>query len=75
MALNFEISTTKASKLAREPISLLLANGRYNYVRVNINSEEGYFVWGKSGKESAFIVDLGIMSGALEMLLKLQLNI
>ncbi|HOA18028.1 MAG TPA: N-acetyltransferase, partial [Fervidobacterium sp.] len=29
-----------------------------------------YFVWGKSGKESAFIVDLGIMSGALENVVK-----
>jgi len=70
MALNFEIQQQRHPNWQREPISLLLANGRYNYVRVNINSEEGYFVWGKSGKESAFIVDLGIMSGALENVVK-----
>lgn len=70
MALNFEIQQQRHPNWQREPISLFLANGRYNYVRVNIDSEEGYFVWGKSSNESAFIVDFGLRSGVLENVVK-----
>ncbi len=40
----------------REPTTLLLASGRYNYSRINLHRSQGYLVWG-SNSENAFIVD------------------
>ncbi|HOQ39554.1 MAG TPA: GNAT family N-acetyltransferase [Fervidobacterium sp.] len=70
IALTYEIHQQRSPNWQREPISLLLANGRYNYVRVNTNGEEGYFVWGKNADDSAFIVDCGSKSDKLESVIR-----
>lgn len=57
MALNFEISHGRKLNWQREPITLLLANGRYSYVRIHAGRQDGYLVWGRNEDNTAFIVD------------------
>lgn len=65
-SLNNELRIQRKVNWQREPITLLLANGRYNYVRFHMGTTEGYLVWGKNEDKSAFIVDLGTKSTILE---------
>ncbi|ACJ75809.1 acetyltransferase-related protein [Thermosipho africanus TCF52B] len=58
LSLNLEISG-RTTNWQREPITLLLADGRYNYVKLVHNGKEGYLVWGKNEDKSTYIVDLG----------------
>ncbi|MDK2838606.1 MAG: hypothetical protein PWQ83_134 [Thermosipho sp. (in: thermotogales)] len=58
LSLNLEISG-RTTNWQREPITLLLADGRYNYVKLVHNGKEGYLVWGKNEDNSTYIVDLG----------------
>ncbi|SHH15391.1 GNAT family N-acetyltransferase [Thermosipho atlanticus] len=43
----------------REPISLLLSDGRYNFEKIITDESEGYLVWGKSDNENVYIIDIG----------------
>lgn len=58
LSLNLEISG-RTTNWQREPITLLLADGRYNYVKLVHRGKEGYLVWGKNEDKSTYIVDLG----------------
>lgn len=58
LSLNLEISG-RTTNWQREPITLLLADGRYNYVKLVHRGKEGYLVWGKNKDKSTYIVDLG----------------
>ncbi|MDK2900175.1 MAG: hypothetical protein PWQ45_695 [Thermosipho sp. (in: thermotogales)] len=58
LSLNLEISG-RPTNWQREPITLLLADGRYNYVKLIHRGKEGYLVWGKNEDKSTYIVDLG----------------
>lgn len=58
LSLNLEISG-RTTNWQREPITLLLADGRYNYVKLIHRGKEGYLVWGKNEDKSTYIVDLG----------------
>lgn len=58
LSLNLEISG-RPTNWQREPITLLLADGRYNYVKLIHRGKEGYLVWGKNEDNSTYIVDLG----------------
>lgn len=62
VALNNELQIHRKVNWQREPISLLLADGRYNYTRLHIGNTEGYVVWGKNEDNSVFIVDLAAKS-------------
>uniref|UniRef100_A0A7C5Y9Z6 GNAT family N-acetyltransferase n=1 Tax=Fervidobacterium nodosum TaxID=2424 RepID=A0A7C5Y9Z6_9BACT len=62
VSLNNELQVQRKVNWQREPITLLLADGRYNYVRLHTPSTEGYLVWGKNEDNSAFIVDLAAKS-------------
>lgn len=62
VSLNNELQVQRKVNWQREPITLLLADGRYNYVRFHTPSTEGYLVWGKNEDNSAFVVDLGAKS-------------
>ncbi len=55
-AIEAEFSLPRKPNWQREPLTLLLSNGRYTTERVAINHNEGYLVWGKT-VDSAFIVD------------------
>ncbi|QTA38099.1 GNAT family N-acetyltransferase [Thermosipho ferrireducens] len=57
-ALELEFSGRKPN-WQREPITLLLSNGRYNFVRLTTNKINGYLVWGKNSEGNVFIVDIG----------------
>ncbi|MEN3042921.1 MAG: GNAT family N-acetyltransferase, partial [Fervidobacterium sp.] len=66
VSLNNELQLQRKVNWQREPITLLLANGRYNYVRFHTPNVEGYLVWGKNEDNSAFIVDLATKSAKVE---------
>ncbi|MGC9771935.1 GNAT family N-acetyltransferase [Fervidobacterium islandicum] len=57
IALSNEINIPRKVNWQREPITLMLSDGRYNLVRFHHSNLEGYLVWGKSDENSAFIVD------------------
>ncbi len=56
-ALEAEITLQRKPNWQREPLTLLLSNGRYNLSRFIFHGEEGFAVWGTT-PDSAFIVDL-----------------
>ncbi|ONN27001.1 GCN5 family acetyltransferase [Thermosipho affectus] len=58
LSLNLQLSGRKPN-WQREPVTLLLANGRYNHVRLITDKTEGYLVWGKNEDNTTYIVDLG----------------
>ncbi len=55
-AIEAEYLIPRKPNWQREPLTLLLSNGRYNMERVSLKKDEGYVVWGTT-KDSAFIVD------------------
>ncbi|AMW32595.1 GNAT family N-acetyltransferase [Fervidobacterium islandicum] len=57
IALSNEINIPRKVNWQREPITLMLSDGRYNLVRFHHSNLEGYLVWGKSDENSSFIVD------------------
>lgn len=57
MALGIEINKGRKPNWQREPISLLLADGRYHYVRIHYGDQDGYLVWGRNDDGTTFIVD------------------
>ncbi|MFN3328612.1 MAG: GNAT family N-acetyltransferase [Fervidobacterium pennivorans] len=65
-SLNNELHIQRKVNWQREPITLLLADGRYDYVRFHVGSTEGYLVWGKNEDKTAFIVDCAAKSNTLE---------
>ncbi|MGC8903286.1 MAG: GNAT family N-acetyltransferase [Fervidobacterium sp.] len=65
VALNNEIDIQRKVNWQREPITLLLADGRYNFTRFHVGNTEGYLVWGKNEDNSAFIVDLAVKSNSI----------
>lgn len=75
LALNLEISGRKPN-WQREPITLLLADGRYNHEKISYNGTEGYLVWGKNKEDnSAYIVDIGTKNEkALDIITKIAIN-
>ncbi|ABR30396.1 GCN5 family acetyltransferase [Thermosipho melanesiensis] len=58
VSLNLQLSGRKPN-WQREPVTLLLADGRYKYVRLITKNTEGYLVWGKNEDNSVYIVDMG----------------
>jgi len=66
ISLNNELQVQRKVNWQREPITLLLADGRYNYVRFHTSSVEGYLVWGKNEDNSTFIVDFAAKSEKAE---------
>ncbi|WP_448377002.1 GNAT family N-acetyltransferase [Fervidobacterium sp.] len=77
IALNNEIQIPRKVNWQREPITLLLSDGRYNFVRLHFNNTEGYLVWGKTEENTAFIVDTAAKSGKItdwEMLLSISID-
>ncbi len=56
-AIEAEMNVPRKPNWQREPLTLLLSNGRYRMERVVMEGEEGYVVWGET-PDSAFIVDL-----------------
>lgn len=66
ISLNNELQVQRKVNWQREPITLLLADGRYNYVRFHTTNVEGYLVWGKNEDNSAFIVDFAAKSEKAE---------
>ncbi|MFN4200592.1 MAG: GNAT family N-acetyltransferase [Fervidobacterium gondwanense] len=57
IAISNEINIPRKVNWQREPITLLLSDGRYNLVRLHFKNVEGYLVWGKNEDNSAYIVD------------------
>lgn len=66
VSLNNELQVQRKVNWQREPITLLLADGRYSYIRFHAASIEGYLVWGKNEDDSTFIVDLATRSEKIE---------
>lgn len=66
VSLNNELQVQRKVNWQREPITLLLADGRYSYIRFHTASIEGYLVWGKNEDGSTFIVDLATRSEKIE---------
>jgi ribosomal protein S18 acetylase RimI-like enzyme len=57
IALSNEINIPRKVNWQREPITLMLSDGRYNLVRLHYKNIEGYLVWGKTDENSSYIVD------------------
>ncbi len=55
-AVEAQVNIPRKPNWQREPITLLLSDGRYNMERVITSNEEGYVVWGETS-DSSFIVD------------------
>ncbi len=62
-AIEAEITLQRKPNWQREPLTLLLSNGRYNLSRVIYRGEEGFAVWGTT-PDSAFIVDASPLKNA-----------
>ncbi len=56
-AIESQFTLSRKPNWQREPITLLLSNGRYIMNRIYYKGHEGYIVWGKT-KDGAFIVDI-----------------
>jgi len=77
IALNNEIQIPRKVNWLREPITLLLSDGRYNLVRLHFNNIEGYLIWGNTDEGTAFIVDSAPKSNKLsdwELLLNVSVD-
>lgn len=62
-SLEASINLKRRLNWQREPVTLLLSDGRYKMARTHIGRDQGYLVWG-STKDSAYIVDCAPVTDA-----------
>ncbi|MCD6449926.1 MAG: GNAT family N-acetyltransferase [Thermotogaceae bacterium] len=60
-AIESQFMLSRKPNWQREPLTLLLSNGRYNMNRIYYKGHEGYIVWGET-ESGAFIVDISPLS-------------
>ncbi len=70
LAIAFELTHQRKPNWQREPITILLADGRYNYTRLSYHGIDGYLVWGKNEDGSVYIVDCATKTDDWDIILK-----
>ncbi len=74
LAIAVELVHQRKPNWQREPITILLADGRYNYTRLSSRGIDGYLVWGRNEDGSVYIVDCATKTDDWNTILKASIS-